>query len=291
MQFFIRRMAKLRMPFPQVNFENRIDYNQSLIESYVNVYPFLKKTPYYKNDSVEVTFIDKGVMKFKNDFNLNNFPFDRQKLNIQIINQTGIHASTLRYSDYSEKNIIEFLEKTNIPGWEVVGSEVYYDLYQNPNSLDGYINDIINIDLILDRKHGYYIYKVIFPILLILSVCWAAVWITPRELESRLTITIVCLLSLIAYNFVIDAELPKLEYLTTLDIIILISYIYATIPNFLSVISFQNYNKKKKNIVLIENYSKRYGLLSYICIVLLVIFINVNEYPETAGAFTWMILK
>ena len=164
-------------------------------------------------------------MKFTNEFNLNNFPFDRQKLNIQIINKTGIHASTLRYSDYSARNVVEFFEKTNIPGWELINSEVYYDLYKNPNSIDGFITDIINIDLILDRKHGYYIYKVIFPIILILSVCWAAVWINPKELESRLTITIVCLLSLIAYNFVIDAELPKLEYLTTLDIIILISYI------------------------------------------------------------------
>ena len=42
-------------------------------------------------------------------------------------------------------------------------------------------------------------------------VCWSAsLGYPPRELESRLTITIVCLLSLIAYNFVIDSELPKL---------------------------------------------------------------------------------
>ena len=47
-----------------------------------------------------------------------------------------------------------------------------------------------------------------------------------KELEARLTITIVCLLSLIAYNFVIDADLPKLEYLTIMDYIILVSYIY-----------------------------------------------------------------
>ena len=75
--FSLDEWSKLRMPFPQVNFENRIDYNQSLIESYVNVYPFLKKTPYYKNDSVEVTFIDKGVMKFKNNFNL-KILYDKQ---------------------------------------------------------------------------------------------------------------------------------------------------------------------------------------------------------------------
>ena len=45
------------------------------------------------------------------------------------------------------------------------------------------------------------------------------------EIESRLTITIVCLLSLIAYNFVIDSN-AKLE-ITIMDYIILISYVYG----------------------------------------------------------------
>ena len=85
--------------------------------------------------------------------------------------------------------------------------------------------------------------------------------------------------------------MPKLEYLTTLDIIILISYIYATIPNFLSVISFQNLTKKRKKILLIEQISKKYGLLSYVSLIFLVIFINVNGNPETAGAFAWLVLK
>ena len=78
-------------------------------------------------------------------------------------------------------------------------------------------------------------------------MCWSVVWINPEELESKLTITIVCLLSLIAYNFVIDKELPKLEYLTVLDWIILVSYVYATIPNFLSIILFRLFKKNDVN--------------------------------------------
>ena len=96
----------------------------------------------------------------------------------------------------------------------------------------------MQIDIIVDRKSGYYIFKIIVPIILILMICWSSVWINPREIESRLTITIVCLLSLIAYNFVIDADMPKLEYLTIMDYIILISYVYSAIPNFLSIYSF-----------------------------------------------------
>ena len=125
-----------------------------------------------------------------------------------------------------------------------------------------------------------------------MSVCWLVVWIDPKELEARLTVTIVCLLSLIAYNFVIDSELPKLEYLTVLDWIILTSYIYAVIPNILSVVSFR---LLKTNQLLgnnIEKLSTRYGVLSYFLVILLIILINANINPNNSTAIiSWMALK
>ena len=121
-------------------------------------------------------------------------------------------------------------------------------------------------------------------------VCWSSLWVTPKEIESRLTITIVCLLSLIAYNFVIDKEIPKLEYLTVLDWIILVSYIYATIPNFLSIYSHKLFTtNKKKQCLKIENMGKRFGPTSYLFIIFLIVAINVNLNPENASALiSWM---
>ena len=119
-------------------------------------------------------------------------------------------------------------------------------------------------------------------------ICWSAVWIDPKEIESRLTITIVCLLSLIAYNFVIDSELPKLEYLTTMDYIILISYVYAAIPNFLSIYSFQLIKTNKQLAEKYENYEKKFGLASYIFIIAIIIMINTNTFPEnTNSMLSW----
>ena len=114
-------------------------------------------------------------------------------------------------------------------------------------------------------------------------------WINPKEIESRLTITIVCLLSLIAYNFVIDSDLPKLEYLTIMDYIILISYVYATIPNFLSIVTFNLIGKNKKLCQRYESYGKKYGLLSYLMFILLIIVINTNASPEHTNAMlSWI---
>ena len=150
-------------------------------------------------------------------------------------------------------------------------------------------SDGLKLDILIERKHGYYIFKVILPIILILMVCWSVVWIHPRELESRLTITIVCLLSLIAYNFVIDAELPKLEYLTVLDWIILVSYIYSAIPNFLTIASFRFIKTNEQLSMKLESYGKRYGPTSYVAIIIFIIFLNANLNPENIGAsISWL---
>ena len=123
------------------------------------------------------------------------------------------------------------------------------------------------------------------PIALILLVCWSSLWITPREIESRLTITIVCLLSLIAYNFVIDSDLPKLEYLTTMDFIILISYFYAALPNLFAIYSHNKLNEPASKKVNFEILGKKYGFLSYLGIVLIIIILNTNFSPENTTQF------
>ena len=154
-------------------------------------------------------------------------------------------------------------------------------------------SDGIEYKIVVERKSKYYVFKIILPIILILVVCWSSIYITPREIESRLTITIVCLLSLIAYNFVIDSDLPKLEYLTIMDHIILLSYFYAAIPNFLSIYSHHRLlNKNKKSLQDFEIIGRRYGLSSYIFLILLICIFNINSSPEhTNTALSWMSLR
>ena len=105
----------------------------------------------------------------------------------------------------------EFKDLNSIQGWNITNVEMNYKIYNHllkEEYFDGF-----ELVFEIERKSRYYVFKIIMPIILILIVCWSAVWIKPKDLESKLTITIVCLLSLIAYNFVIDKDLPKLEYL------------------------------------------------------------------------------
>jgi len=237
----------------------------------------------------KVDYKSKGIFTFVNNFDLKNFPFDKQKVTIVLaIRDLPMSQKVVSVTDFSARSAIDFGRKNNINGWNIIDHTWKYEPYQGPNDSEYFDSLVFEIDI--ERKHDFYIYKVILPIILILMVCWSSLWITTREIESRLTITIVCLLSLIAYNFVIDKELPKLEYLTVLDWIILISYVYATIPNFISIISHKLFISNKKILCnKIENYGKKYGATSYVILVFLIIAINVNINPENAsGLVSWM---
>ena len=234
-------------------------------------------------DSVDIISNFKGLLKIRNNFDLKTFPFDKQKIVFSFAEVTDTDVSIVPMSSVYA-NLNDLLEKENlINGWKLIDYRVQGFNYQESMFyLDKYLNGL-NIVLEIERQSDYYVFKIIFPIILILMICWSAIWISPKEIESRLTVTIVCLLSLIAYNFVIDSELPKLEYLTIMDWIILTSYIFAAIPNFLCVISFKLYSRNKQLCMAIENKSKYLGPLLYLLIVLSIILVNVNLQPDNSS--------
>jgi hypothetical protein len=277
----------LRLPLPgdDVFIENTLAINKNLINSHIDIWPYSERIDDI-GEYTKITNTVKGTYTIQNNFNLQTFPFDKQVLKITYASLSEINDYQMRNKYSSHRNVDNFIKNGKINGWDMLGYDLYNSIEKNER---GEFISKANIEIQIERQHGYYIYKVIIPILLILMVCWSVVWVHPKELESRLTITIVCLLSLIAYNFVIDSELPKLEYLTVMDWIILISYFYATIPNFISVISFRLYKKNRALSNKIENYSKRYGASSYLLSILIIILINANLNPENSSTLiSWM---
>jgi len=290
--FTEEEFAKSRLADPGngIKLLNIARKDKDLSEVYFRLTPYDKKIGNPGNRLYLEKKIE-GVFAIKNKFNLRAFPFDKQKLSLSFVDDRyTLDKRQIIASRNTFESLNDYLKKVDISGWNVKSYEINPFQYQDEFYMKKNFSDGLRLDISIERKHGYYIFKVILPIILILMVCWSVVWIHPRELESRLTITIVCLLSLIAYNFVIDAELPKLEYLTVLDWIILISYLYAAIPNFLSIASFR---LQKTNLAArerIETYSKRYGILSYIIIIFAIVAINANLNPENSSALiSWMV--
>lgn len=278
-------------------FENLIKEERQLRFSEFYLKPIwdfkLKENPkddyddYVINDGSELTYKSESVYKIKNKFNLQNFPFDKQTLKIFLRqDENSIDEERFLVSSYTMRKAEEFKDLNSIQGWNITNVEMNYKIYNHllkEEYFDGF-----ELVFEIERKSRYYVFKIIMPIILILIVCWSAVWIKPKDLESKLTITIVCLLSLIAYNFVIDKDLPKLEYLTVMDYMILISYIYATIPTFLSIITNNFINTKNTKILAFNSITKRYGLISYLFLIIFILIFSSSTLPEyTSSSLSW----
>ena len=71
---------------------------------------------------------------------------------------------------------------------------------------------------------------------------------------------------MIAYNFVFQDDIPKLNYLTDLDWYILLSYVFCCLPVFISIGSSKLGAENQKKIIKINKHIRKWGVLAYILI-------------------------
>lgn len=269
-------------------FDELVSEDKDKVYESINLFIFENEnTDDEKDILLNISYFAEGEWEVKNKFNLTSFPFDKQKIVISMVDGDDFDKVFLAALNTNYRMVEHNKKNLKIPGWNVI--DVKFNVSNNFD-FEGIVFNQASIILDIERQSFYYIFKIILPIILILLICWSSVWLNPKEVESKLTITIVCLLSLIAYNFVIDNELPKLEYLTIMDWIILASYLFAAAPNMLAIISFQvsQKNKNKKLSKKIDFFSKRFGITSYVVLILFIIIINVSTVPEnTINALSW----
>lgn len=218
---------------PDLALKNKSEEGESTTISYT-----LNYEPEFE-DSISTTTFTKKIISsavFQVDFNFKTFPFDKQFLKFEIENND---LSSLPISiawDWYLPEIIQDFNSLHLMEWKK------HDIGINYHTEENYIHetyhDVLEVIFVIERHFAYFIFKIILPVLLILILAWSTFWINARELESRLTVSVVCFLSLVAYTFVIDENLPKLSYLTVLDAIILLAYIFSAIPTFQSIYCF-----------------------------------------------------
>jgi len=235
----------------------------------------------FSDGTVQSRIRDKS--KFKARFDFRRFPFDSQLLTYEIWSEfpsfmVEINADEPGMSDYKETKYAYENgdnEGITIPGWSL--ESVDYENYSYIEN-DGYPYTGFILELEVKRQSSYYLFKIILPIMFILVISWSVFWVRGSQLEAKVNVTIVCLLSLIAYNFIIDEDLPKLPYLTFLDSFILLSYFYTGIATILCVYSFVKKLKSGKDLSTIDKKAQWFGPISYFIILfsILVYFYNIE---------------
>ena len=250
------------------------------------------------NNILKTLRTEKGVGFFRQSFDFRKFPFDEQKLIIRL--NSGLKNLTNRNFDQSDPrpdvgsltlitpeagvylNLSKFLnpEINKLKEWKIpengieVNSKILvseeYNIYNN--EIETISQNVLDIELTVVRNFQHYLLKIMLPVFLILCVAWYVLWIPTEKYEVRLNTSIIALLALIAYNFVFQDDIPKLEYLTAIDWFILLSYIFCCIPVFLSIAFSKFISKNQKKVMQINRMIKIWGGILYLVLTLQIFY-------------------
>jgi Neurotransmitter-gated ion-channel ligand binding domain/Neurotransmitter-gated ion-channel transmembrane region len=180
-------------------------------------------------DSVEVdpdgmvTYRQRYVGAFTQPLRLQSFPFDRQTFRVQLVavryqSHEVIFVPDQDWLRDGMKGAGGISPSVTLPDWTIEKWDLKPLVYALAphHQYSSYA-----FEFTAARNVSHYILKVMFPLVLIVMMSWAVFWLNPIHSNSQIGIAITSMLTLIAYRFSTDNQLPRLPYMTRLDAFIL----------------------------------------------------------------------
>ena len=205
-------------------------------------------------DSVEVdadgtvTSRQRYAGAFTQPLRLQSFPFDRQTFRVQLVavryqsNEVMFVPDQVWIQD-GLKGAGGISPSVTLPDWTIEKWEVKPLVYALAphHQYSSYA-----FEFTASRNAQHYVWKVILPLVLIVMMSWAVFWIDPVTSNSQISIAVTSMLTLIAYRFAIDNQLPRLPYTTNLDAFILMSTVLVFF-SFIEVLVTTILESQKRN--------------------------------------------
>ena len=165
------------------------------------------------------------VGSFSQPLRLQSFPFDRQIFHIQFV---AIRYQPDEVAFVPDENWIRdgvqqaagISPSLTLADWTVEKWDAKASVYALTPRMQysGYV-----FEFTARRNVEYYILKVILPLVLIVMMSWSVFWTEPTNSNTQFSIAVTSMLTLIAYRFAVDNQLPRLPYMTRLDLFFLVS--------------------------------------------------------------------
>lgn len=151
---------------------------------------------------------------FSIHLDLRKFPLDEQTLRVHFVTPGLSPAEIELVADERGGRAGEF----SILDWAIGEPTTQADPLIAP---DGNQVAGISVTLSARRQAKTYVYSFIIPLTFIVAMSWAPFWMAPENLAPRQGIAVTSMLTVIAYRFVLTAQLPRVAYLTRFDYLLL----------------------------------------------------------------------
>ena len=176
----------------------------------------------------EVSYRQRVWGSFSQPLSLRNFPFDKQDFNISLYT-SGYNTEEIKLVQDPATNS-GIAPSFSVADWTVFSREAGPQVFMPGLGEEDRASFVLTF--MAKRQSGYFVVKVILPLIFIVAMSWVVFWIDPAQAGSQINLAMTAMLTLIAYRFATGLLLPKFSYLTRLDYFIL----YSTILVFASLV-------------------------------------------------------
>ena len=161
------------------------------------------------------------------DFDFRKFPFDRQDFYIRI---DSLRPNWI-FVFQDLPNFSELGKQLGEEEWVVTGFNTKISTQTQTTDL---ASSRFSFHFQARRHLTFYIFRIFLPILIILLVSWFTFFL--KDYSKRVDVAAGNLLLFIAFNFAIAGLLPRLGYLTFLDLVLIITFIITSFILLLAVV-------------------------------------------------------
>jgi len=172
-----------------------------------------------------VTYIERFDSTLSNNYDFRKFPFDTQILRFEFHPFLPLD-SEIRFAprDLPSSGISQD-KNTQLAAWKV------RDLNYTVDKIGGELHlpsaDEAVFQVVVTRRSGFYVWKIFLPLLMLTMIPAVVFWIDVEMFDWLLKIPMTMLLSMVAFEFTISRDLPRIGYITFLDAVFLASFSFC----------------------------------------------------------------
>lgn len=155
---------------------------------------------------------------------LSRFPFDMQQLVIEI-ESPAFDQNTVAFVLREDKT--GYAKDLVMEEWRLKNLDARVRPRVEIRSTTAFSN--VHLELQVERKTGYYVWKVFLPLVLIIAISWSVFWMSEESVGGRMNISLICLLAVVAFGFTLSDNLPKISYLTFTDAVVAVVYCFMAL--------------------------------------------------------------
>ena len=169
-----------------------------------------------------MTYIVEMDAVVKTKMNLHHFPFDSQSFEILFKCLGFDRSDVLLLPDHETTG--SRAQGLSIAQWQFRSMDTV-PLDHELTFADGHVSTSshLAVRVTMDRNPNFILRIVVFPLLILVILSWSIFWMSTSSLGDRMDISFVGILTVVAYQIMVGAILPRIDYFTLMSTFLYLS--------------------------------------------------------------------